>query len=97
MDDPLHADLGNALNGSAFTMLAQQHAEHRRLRRIDAAAFAQVQAGIGRVRRQQQLASASRAAQDEDKIVCAGLIYFADARTDKGLKLVHDRSGNNTV
>ncbi|MNP83881.1 hypothetical protein D3C76_1829550 [compost metagenome] len=35
MDNPLHADLRNALDGSAFTVLAQQHAEHRRLRRVD--------------------------------------------------------------
>ncbi|MNM91184.1 hypothetical protein D3C81_1034780 [compost metagenome] len=52
---------------------------------------------IGRIGRQEQLAAAAGAAQDEDQIVCAGLIYFADACTDKGLKLVHDRSGYNTV
>ncbi|MNL72296.1 hypothetical protein D3C87_1975860 [compost metagenome] len=54
-------------------------------------------ARVGWIGRQQQLAAAAGTAQDEDQIVCAGLIYFADACTDKGLKLVHDRSGYNTV
>ncbi|MNN50230.1 hypothetical protein D3C81_1648040 [compost metagenome] len=39
MNDPLHAYLGDALNGSAFAVLAHQHAEHRRFRRIDGTAL----------------------------------------------------------
>lgn len=97
MNNSFKPHLGNALDGAAFTMLAHQHAEHRRFRRVDAASLGQVQPGVGRVRRQQQLAAAARTAQGEDEVMCAGLIYFADACTDEGLKLMHDRLGNNAV
>ena len=72
----LHGGLGNFRQAGAQKVLAQEHAEHGRLRRILRRGRRQVQPGGGGVGGNQQLFPALLAPQLENQRVPAGLVDF---------------------
>ncbi|MNI65996.1 hypothetical protein D3C73_1215350 [compost metagenome] len=97
INDTFHPDLSDGFYDAPFAVLAHQHAEHRSFRRIRRAPVREMNAGIGRIRRQNQLAASARASKCKNKIMIAGLIYFADPLANGGLKLGYDRPGHDAV
>ena len=77
---PLHGRLGNFRQLCAHEMLSQQHAEHRRLRRIFRGSRGQMQPGCRGIGRKQQLLPPLPAAQMEDQGIPAGLMDLIDPR-----------------
>ena len=79
------AQLPHADQLAAAQPLAQQHAEHRRLRRIFGRFDTKIDARRVGARRQQQLFAALIAAQNQHQLVAVGLIDLADACAERGL------------
>ena len=61
-------------------MLAQQHAEHRRLGRVVAQDVCELDARLVRARVEQQ---PQIAAQQQNDLVARGLLHLVDARADE--------------
>ena len=72
----------------ADKVLAQQHAEHRRLGRIFKARVRQMDAGVAGARGDQQAGVPLRGAQGEEQHVPLGLLHLVDLRAlERGAQL----------
>ena len=80
---PLHRRLGEGDDAPAGQVLAQQHTEHRRLRRVFHCRFGQMDARMVAGCGEKQAAAQAGAAQAEDQRVALGLLDAVNAAAEK--------------
>ena len=93
VDEPLHPRLRDRGEFPPDEVLAQQHAEHRRLRRVLLRDIGEMDARLIRRRRQQQAASAARSAQRQNDGVPRGLLHLVYAAADRARAKLFGESG----
>ena len=93
VDEPLHPRLRDRGELPADEVLAQQHTEHRRLRRIFLRDVGKLDARLIRRRRQQQAASAARPAQRQNDGVPRRLLHLVYAAAERARAELFGESG----
>ena len=93
VDEPLHPRLRDRGEFSPDEVLAQQHTEHRRLRRVLLRDIGEMDARLIRRRRQQQAASAARPAQRQNDGIPRGLLHLVYAAAERARAKLFGESG----
>ena len=83
INQPLHPGLADRGELAADEVLAQQHAKHRRLRRVFLCKFSEVNARLIRRGCEQQPPAAARPAQTEQHGVPRRLLHFVHAAAQR--------------